>query len=175
MILYIVFSFQENLCKGLFCLFKVWKDLQPALPACIQPFCVLCATASGLCCGADAQGGDLDVCTLAQFLLCSCCHFFPLLMPELCSVLGVGSRVSGKGRPEAPPCSWCQVWCMADAGTSHRETWVQGMKQVCRSSAPLPLPFSLIPYSFKRAKLDFCIWIYPREMDSYSTFLLPFL
>lgn len=118
---------------------------------------MLCATASGLCCGADAQGGDLDVCTLAQFLLCSRCHFFPLLMPELCSVLGVGSRVSGKGRPETPPCSWCQVWCMANAGTSHRETWGQGMKQVCRSSAPLPLPFSLITYSFKRAKLDFCI------------------
>lgn len=107
-ILYVVLSFEENLCEGLFCLRFGRICRQPCL-------CEPCATGCGSFCGAGAQGGDSDVCTLAQLPLCSWCRFSPLLMPELCSVLGIGSRVSGKGHPEAPPlplCPFLSLWSL---------------------------------------------------------------
>lgn len=135
--------------------------------------CQLCATASGLCCGADGQGGYLDVCTLAWFPLCSCCHFFPLLMPELSSVLGIGSHVPGKGHPEASPCELapsvvCEILDKPQRDLDARSE--ASLQLLC----PFALPFSLITYKFRRAKLDFCISFYPREVEPYSTFILPF-
>lgn len=158
--------------KGLFYLFKIWKDLQPALPACGQPLCVSCVPLPVACAVELMLKGVIwmsahwpsSLFVLAvTFSLCLCQDY------ALCWVLALVSQGRVTLRYLLAAGTKCGAWQILQQATER-----PGYKEWSRSAGPLPLPFSLITYSFKRAKLDFCIWIYPREVDFCSTFVLPF-
>lgn len=139
-ILYIVFSFQENLCKELFCLFKVWKDLQPALPACIQPLSVCCVPLPVACAVELMPKGVIWMSVhwpssffvlAVTFSLCLCQNY------ALCWVLALVSQGRVALRHLLAAGAKCGAWQMLEQATERL-----GDKEWSRSADPLPLcPF----------------------------------
>lgn len=135
--------------------------------------CQLCATAMAYAVELMARGviwmsahwpSSLFVLAVT-FSLCLCQNY------PLCWVLALVSQ--GRVTLRHLLAGWHQVWCVKYWNKPQRDLDARSEASL-QLLCPFALPFSLITYKFRRAKLDFCISFYPREVEPYSTFILPF-